>query len=392
MGAVELSDNLRSWATEIDDGAITQAARTARLPILAGPVALMADAHVGIGATVGSVIATESAIIPSAVGVDVGCGMAASLTDLTAVDLPDDLAPLLGRVAQSVPAGVGKSHADATRAACRWLDDNPLPAHLTPKQRTRAVVQFATLGSGNHFIEVCLDEDDRVWVVLHSGSRGIGNELAQAHIKEARRDFGRVVEGYHLEDPDLAWLVAGTEAFAAYTRDLAWLQDYAAGSRDAMLSAVLGELFDAVGRGRERDRVSCHHNYAELETHEVDGSLRQVWVTRKGAIRARRGDRGVIPGSMGTSTFIVEGLGNPESWHSCSHGAGRRLSRGEAKRTLSAQSLSEAMAGKAWLAGEAARLVDEHPDAYKDIEAVMAAQTDLVSVTHRLTQVLNYKG
>jgi tRNA-splicing ligase RtcB len=392
MSAAHPSDNIRSWAPDLDEGTLVQASRTAGLPILAGPLALMPDAHIGIGATVGSVIATERALVPSAVGVDVGCGMIAARTDLTADELPDDLAPLLDRIAATIPAGVGRNHAAVSRHGDSWFALHAMPEHLDDKQRTRAAVQFGTLGSGNHFAELSIDADDAVWFVLHSGSRGIGNELAQGHIKGAKRDFVRVVEGYELEDPNLAWLVAGTPAFDAYVADLAWLQAYAAGSRDAMMHTALDLLFDYVGRGREVDRVNAHHNYAQVETHVIDGAPREVWITRKGAIRAGAGDRGIIPGSMGTSTFIVEGLGNADSWCSCAHGAGRRLSRTQAKRELTAESLAARMEGKTWLAKDAARLVDEHPDAYKDIDTVLAQQTDLVRMTHRLTQILNYKG
>jgi tRNA-splicing ligase RtcB len=388
MHGNQIAPNVRSWASEIDSAAVRQAETTGRLPILGGPVALMPDAHVGIGATVGSVVVTDGAIIPSAVGVDVGCGMIATLTNLTLEDLPDDLGPLLTSTAKAVPAGVGESHSESTKAAGRWFDAHGMPKHLSPKQRAKALVQFGTLGSGNHFVEHTFDEMGRIWVVVHSGSRGIGNELASGHIANAKADFASVVQGFKLEDPDLAWLVQGTEQFAAYTRDLLWCQDWALGSRSAMNAAVLAELFAAVGRGRVIETINCHHNHAEIERH--DG--RDVWVTRKGAIRARVGDMGVIPGSMGTSSYIVEGKGSEASYCSCSHGAGRRLSRGQAKRELTPESLAEAMAGKTWLSQDAARLVDEHPAAYKDIEAVMADQSDLVSVRHRLTQILNYKG
>ena len=291
MSASNPSPNIRSWALDLDERTVVQASRTARLPILAGPLAFMPDAHVGIGATVGSVIATDGALVPSAVGVDVGCGMIAARTDLTADALPDDLAPLLDLIAATIPAGVGRSHAEVDRRGDRWFAEHPMPEHLNEKQRSRVAVQFATLGSGNHFAELSVDERDAVWFVLHSGSRGIGNELAQGHIKAAKRDFAQVVEGYKLEDPDLAWVVVGTPAFDAYVADLQWLQAYAAGSRDAMMHAALEQLFAYVGHGRELDRVNAHHNYAQLEAHLIDGAPRDVWVTRKGAIRARRRPR-----------------------------------------------------------------------------------------------------
>lgn len=391
-GGAYVAPNVRNWASEIDDNTIRQAAASARLPILAGPVALMPDAHLGYGVTVGSVIATEGAIIPSAVGVDIGCGMAAALTDLTAADLPDDLRPLLMRIEKTVPAGVGEAHAESTRHAGRWIEKNSMPKHFDQRQRVKALKQFGTLGSGNHFAELSLDEDQRVWAVLHSGSRGIGNEIATNHIKRAGKDFSDVVHGYRLDDPDLAWLVQGTPAFEAYTADLLWLQDYALGNRVAMFETMTHELFKFVGHGRVVQTINCHHNYAVPEKHVIDGTERTVWITRKGAIRALVGDLGIIPGSMGTDTFIVEGRGNEASWCSCSHGAGRRMSRTQAKKRLTPESLIAAMGGRTWLAGSAARLIDEHPDAYKSIESVMADQTDLITVKHRLTAVLNFKG
>ncbi|MBO3748717.1 RtcB family protein [Streptosporangiaceae bacterium NEAU-GS5] len=377
--------NLVSWASEIDDGTILQAARTARLPFVAGHVALMPDAHIGIGATVGSVIPTENAIIPAAVGVDIGCGMIATETTLTAADLPDSLDALMPLVERRIPAGVGKGHDDASLD--RALDDLGRPrTQLSPKQEKTTSAQFGTLGSGNHFVEVCLDERDRVWTVLHSGSRGIGNQLASRHIEGAKRLMRRQMIG--LEDPDLAYFVQGTPEFEAYIEDMLWAQRYALASR-ARMDAVLGRaLFQVAGSGRRVRTINCHHNFTQLERHQD----KDLWITRKGAIKADSGDEGVIPGSMGTRSYIVRGLGNPASYNSCSHGAGRRMSRGQAKRSLSADSLRAAMAGRTWNADRAASLVDEHPEAYKPIDQVMADQRDLVEVRHTLRQVFNYKG
>ena len=235
-------------------------------------------------------------------------------------------------------------------------------------------------------MEVCLDEEETVWVVLHSGSRGSGNQLAQGHIARARKVAKRLEIG--LEDPDLAYLLEGSEEFDHYVADLLWAQDYAARNRELMLEALLAVVFAQVGKGRSRQVVNCHHNYSAREVHEG----REVWVARKGAIRAGVGELGVIPGSMGTSSYIVEGRGNPASYESCSHGAGRRLSRTQARKQLSPESLASAMGHRTWLADRAAKLVDEHPDAYKDITTVMADQADLVTVQHELRQVLNYKG
>ena len=346
----------------------------------------MPDAHVGIGATVGSVIPTSGAVIPAAVGVDLGCGMIAVRTDLGADQLPDDLAKLLPRVERAIPAGVGEGHDDPTSAADRWLAAHPPPARLDDRQLAKTRTQFGTLGSGNHFFEVCLDEDDRVWVVLHSGSRGIGNQLAQRHIDTARRLAREAMT--QLEDRDLASFVQGTPEFDRYIDDMHWAQDYALANREAMMDAALLVLFDFVGHGREVERVNCHHNFTQRERH--DG--RDLWVTRKGAIRAGKGDLGVIPGSMGTRSYIVAGRGNPQSYESCSHGAGRRLSRGAAKRAFTAADLRRQMAGKVWLEKRAGALVDEIPSAYKDIDQVMEDQRDLVEVRHVLRQILNYKG
>ena len=393
-----LTPNVLSWATDLDAKTREQAERTANLPFVEQPLALMADAHLGYGATVGSVIATEGAIIPSAVGVDIGCGMAAAPTGLSASDLPDDLGQIHTSIARGVPAGVPRkgnrhegSHRNAVESPVLDALMSRAPARAT-KDAERVGRQFGTLGSGNHFVEVCLDENDEVWVVLHSGSRGIGNSLAQTHIETARGVMKRYF--IELDDPDLAYLVEGTPEFDEYIDAMLWAQDYAKANRDAMLSMVLRAVMFGAGRGEDGiaamptgRMVNCHHNYTEQEVHHG----RSMWVTRKGAIRACVGDCGVIPGSMATGSFIVEGLGNDASYRSASHGAGRRLSRRAARKQLSEESLDVLMRDIAW--NEDPRgLLDEHPDAYKDIESVMDAQADLVSVTHRLTTILNYKG
>ncbi|GAA2372696.1 RtcB family protein [Nonomuraea africana] len=385
MSPNQPAPNLLSWASEIDEGAIMQAARTARLPFVSGHVALMPDAHVGIGATVGSVIPTEGAVIPAAVGVDIGCGMVATETDLTAADLPDTLAALMPMVEHRIPAGVGKGHADPSMD--RALSELGLPhTDLSPRLAKKVSDQFGTLGSGNHFVEVCLDERDRVWTVLHSGSRGIGNQLATMHIVDAKKLMKQQAIG--LEDPDLAYLVQSTPEFTAYIEDMLWAQRYAMASRARMDKVLINALFRVVGKGRRVRTINCHHNFSQQETHYG----KSLWITRKGAIKADTGDEGVIPGSMGTRSYIVRGRGNPESYNSCSHGAGRRMSRTKAKRELSAASLTEAMRGRTWNANRAAALVDEHPEAYKSIDQVMADQKDLVEVQHTLRQIFNYKG
>jgi RNA-splicing ligase RtcB len=381
-----LNDKLISWASDIDDGTIRQAEKTARLPIVEGHVALMPDAHIGMGATVGSVIPTKGAVIPAAVGVDIGCGMIAAELDVTAAQLPDDLGPLLGRIARVIPAGVGQGHEVAGGRADRFLREHRPATELASKQVVKAAKQFGSLGSGNHFFELCLDERDRAWVVLHSGSRGIGNELAQMHIATAKRlakDLQR-----RLEDPDLAYVVEGTPEFVAYIGDMLWAQDYARANRDQMMDRAMREVLSFIGTGRETRRINAHHNFTQQETH----GGQELWITRKGAIKADTGDLGVIPGSMGTRSYIVRGKGNAESWTSCSHGAGRRHSRTQAKKLFTTDDLARAMAGKVWLADRADQLVDEIPSAYKDIDQVMADQGDLVEVLHTLHQVLNYKG
>ena len=379
--------NLKIWGRNIEPGTVLQAERSARSPVVDGHVALMPDAHIGIGATVGSVIPTKNAIIPAAVGVDIGCGMIAVETDLSANDLPDDLQPLVSRFGRSVPAGVGRGrnpssrgHLDQAirRRANAWMSDHP---HDLGDLGARALVQLGTLGSGNHFLEVCLDERDVVWVVLHSGSRGVGNRLADRHIKLAK------AQEQGLEDPDLAYFLDGTAEFGEYISDMLWAQSYALENRELMMEAALTDLFAFVGQGREKRRINCHHNFAAVEEHQG----RELWITRKGAIRAARGDYGVIPGSMGTCSYVVEGLGAEDSYTSASHGAGRRMSRGQAKRELTQESLVEMMEGKAWNQ-DARSLLDEHPMAYKDIDEVMEDQRDLVSIVHTLHQVANYKG
>ncbi|WP_214111015.1 RtcB family protein [Acrocarpospora catenulata] len=374
-----------SWASEIDAAAVAQASRAARLDFVTGHVALMPDAHVGIGATVGSVIPTEGAIIPAAVGVDIGCGMVATETTLTAADLPDTLDALMPLVERRIPAGVGKGHQDGAIDQTLHVLGRPR-TELTVKQEEKVALQFGTLGSGNHFVEVCLDERDRVWTVLHSGSRGIGNQLATQHIVDAKNLMKR--QERTLEDPDLAYLVQGTPEFDDYIADMLWAQAYAMASRARMDAVLTAALFEVVGAGERVRMINCHHNFTQRENHLG----KTLWITRKGAIKADKGDEGVIPGSMGTRSYIVKGRGNAESYHSCSHGAGRRMSRGQARRALSAKSLTEAMAGRTWNSNRAAALVDEHPKAYKSIDKVMADQQDLVEVQHTLRQVFNYKG
>ena len=519
---------LKIWGRDIEENTIRQAEKATRLPIVYGHVALMPDAHVGMGSTIGSVIPTEGAIIPAAVGVDVGCftgdtqimlvstkiysikeladghefivfsctpdghikaasatakltrrnaplvkvtfdngktikctpdhkfmlrdgsykqicdipigtplmnfspplsdeyvgvfqsmevlpytedvyclsvpqynnfaleagvfvhncGMGAVETDLTANDLPDNLQPLVLQFERSIPSGVGrgrnlesKGQTDQliTKRAQTWMLTHP--HNLDGRLPKTAISQLGTLGSGNHFLEVCLDENNHVWIMLHSGSRGVGNQLADKHIKLAK------TQQQALEDPDLAYFLEGTDEFKNYISDMLWGQSYALENREIMLTVALMDLFRLIGKGKEVNRVLCHHNYANLEFHFG----KWLWITRKGAIQALRGSLAVIPGSMGTQSYIVEGLSNPDSYNSSSHGAGRRMSRGQARRELTPESLTEVMKDKAWNK-DAKHLVDEHPLAYKDIDRIIEDSKDLVKVVHKLHQVVNYKG
>lgn len=380
----QLAPKLLNWASTLDVNAREQAEKASRLPFVPGHIALMADAHLGVGATVGSVIPTKGAIIPSAVGVDIGCGMIAVETDLTAADLPDNLKEVMGLIRKRIPAGKGQGHLKQEQDSVLQVGV-PFTV-LSDRLNTTMKTQYGTLGSGNHFVEVSLDERDRVWVVLHSGSRGIGNQLASRHIETAKG----IMKSYfiELEDPALAYFVEGTPEFEAYISDMLWAQRYALGSREIMADNAVRSLFEVVGKGVETRRINCHHNFTQKENHMGHN----LWITRKGAIKADVGDLGVIPGSMGTRSYIVKGLGNPASYNSSSHGAGRRLSRGRARDELSVEDLKKSMEGKIWDDRNAEKLLDESPGAYKDIDAVMDDQKDLVEIQHTLHQILNYKG
>lgn len=383
----EMHNNVLSWASELDPNALAQAETSAKMPFIPSHIALMPDAHLGLGATIGSVIPTLGAIIPAAVGVDIGCGMAAVKMDLKASHLPDDLAPLLDRIASVVPAGVGQGHESFQVAKVLHRLGKDHTPEMTDKQAKTSARQMGTLGSGNHFVEVCLDLDENVWVVLHSGSRGIGNQLARYHIDKAK---GLMKEYFiSLEDKDLAYFVQGTQAFDDYWADLQWAQGYAAANRAAMLKAILSEFVDFMGGDLGwGEEINCHHNYTALENHHG----KNMFITRKGAISAREGEWGIIPGSMGTNSFIVQGLGNPASYTSAPHGAGRKMSRRAAKDQFSYRDLEDRMAGKVWMSGKSAKLVDEIPDSYKDVHAVMRDSADLVEIKVELDQIINYKG
>lgn len=389
--------NVLSWATDLDEKTMAQAHRTAGLSFVNKPLALMPDAHLGMGATVGSVVATEGSIIPAAVGVDIGCGMVAQKIVFTRDQVDEHLGAIHKGIAKAVPSGQprrGQRHAGSHKVGVRSKALDRLvrdaPDVQSDKFNARKIAsQFGTLGGGNHFVELTVDEDDRVWVVLHSGSRGPGNLFAQEHIGRAKNQLKKVLE-QPLEDPDLAHFVQGTPDFEAYIDGMLWAQDYALENRAEMMDAVLrviGTVLEHTGFVHDGKRIQCHHNYASCEHHHG----KEMWVTRKGAIDASQGSWGIIPGSMATGSFIVSGLGNPDSYRSASHGAGRRLSRTAARKQLSEESLTERMKDIAWNE-DAHSLLDEHPDAYKDISEVMDNQKDLVKIEHRLETILNYKG
>jgi tRNA-splicing ligase RtcB len=388
---------VRSWTRGVlfEEAAQRQLMNIARLPFVHSHVAAMPDVHLGIGATVGSVIPTVGAIIPAAVGVDIGCGMLAQRTSLSAKHLPDNLKALRNEIEAAVPHGGGKGGRvgawdeipDAVGRAWRGLSNRYARithAHDVVAHR-RTVQQLGTLGGGNHFIEVCLDEEHRLWVMLHSGSRGPGNRIGTHFIHLARREMERHQQ--RLPDRNLAYLTEGSELFDDYVDAVAWAQDYARVNRELMLAAVLAALRAHLPRFQLEDTaIDCHHNYVARERHF--GA--DVLLTRKGAVRARLGDLGIIPGSMGARSFIVRGKGNPDSFDSCSHGAGRRMSRGEARRRFSLEDHRRTTRGVECRKDRA--VLDETPQAYKPIDAVMKAQRDLVEVVHELRQVVCVKG
>ncbi|GAA3726205.1 tRNA-splicing ligase RtcB [Spinactinospora alkalitolerans] len=383
---------IRMWADPqtVEPAAMDQLRNVTMLPWVHG-LAVMPDVHYGKGATVGSVIAMRGAVSPSAVGVDIGCGMTAVRTSLTAEDLPDDLGALRSALEKAVPVGFqmhrdpvdprrvhGLKTADWDRF---WAEFGSL-APAVQDRRDRAAKQVGTLGGGNHFLEVCLDDGGAVWAVLHSGSRNIGKELAEYHIEQARG----LPHNRDLPDRDLAVFVSGTPQMAAYRRDLFWAQDYARRNRDVMMGLTCDVLRREFPRVTFDQWISCHHNYVAEESYDgVD-----VLVTRKGAIRAGRGDLGIIPGSMATGTYIVRGLGNPDSFNSASHGAGRRMSRNKAKKTFTEADLIEQTKGVECRKDRG--VLDEIPAAYKDLSEVIDAQTDLVEVVAHLRQVICVKG
>jgi tRNA-splicing ligase RtcB (3'-phosphate/5'-hydroxy nucleic acid ligase) len=386
----QISKKLMSWASILAANAREQAERAASMPFVYPHVALMPDAHLGKGATVGSVIPTLRAVIPAAVGVDIGCGMVAMRTQFSAADARarGDLAALRQAIERAIPLSAGKynsriygDNTAARIAELEELDGADSAERIAPKWR----LQLGSLGSGNHFIEVCLDEADRVWLFLHSGSRGVGNKLAQRHIAIAQ---GQAEKWWiTLPDRDLAYLVEDTGEFWDYIRDLRWAQQFALLNREEMMDRVADCASDWFGAAvAPAETVNTHHNYTEQETHFG----KRVWLSRKGAIDASAGRPGLIPGSMGTRSYVVTGKGNRLALNSSPHGAGREYSRSAARRAFSRAQLEAAMAGIEWRRTDA--FLDEIPGAYKDIDVIMEDAKDLVEITHTLRQLINVKG
>jgi tRNA-splicing ligase RtcB len=394
---------IKAWVkgVPLEDQARQQLLNVAQLPFIFKWVAAMPDVHWGIGATVGSVIPTKGAIVPAAVGVDIGCGMMAVQTDLNARDLPDNLHAVRTAIEQAVPHGRTNHGGKGDKGAWQIIPERNLEVWGTelsgrhdailekhPKlDRGNHANHLGTLGTGNHFIEVCLDEADTVWFLLHSGSRGVGNRMGTYFIELAKKDMQRLIQ--NLPDKDLAYFPEHTEHFGDYVEAVEWAQDFARINRDLMIRQIVEAVRDS---GRVRpftayvQAINCHHNYVARERHYGQN----IFVTRKGAVRAQIGDLGIIPGSMGTRSYIVRGKGHPESFMSCSHGAGRAMSRGEAKRRFTVEDHRRMTAGVE--CRKDSDVIDETPAAYKSIDAVMAAQTDLVEIVHTLRQVVCVKG
>lgn len=394
----QITKGLLSWASILEEQARAQAIATSTLPFISPHVALMPDAHWGMGSTVGSVIPTVGCVMPAAVGVDIGCGMAAVRTQLTASDVEarGDLVQLRVAIQDRVPVSPGVYRpelTDTARDRVTALEEMAGKQGVNPDQysgKSKAAdwrLQLGTLGGGNHFIELCFDEEDRVWVFLHSGSRGVGNRIAKHHVAVAQK----LCERWHVQLPhrDLAFLPQEDDAFWPYIRDLRWAQAFALENRSEMLDQVVAALAAWIGGPiADEEKILCHHNYTEQERHFG----KDVWLTRKGAINAEQGRWGLIPGSMGTRSYVVTGKGNRASFNSAPHGAGRNFSRTEARKRFTAADLAEAMKGIEWRADNAEAFIDEIPGAYKDIDQIMVDAADLVQVEHTLHQFLNVKG
>lgn len=381
---------IKIWTDDVEASAMAQLKNIASLPFIhSNGVAAMPDVHAGIGATVGSVIATDKAVIPAAVGVDIGCGMNAVRLSLKASDLPDNLSVIRAQIERDVPLGAGGAHKTDREPTLNEALSNgfDLISQKHPAlAKNKRQAQLGTLGSGNHFIEICIDENQDVWVMLHSGSRGVGNLIGRYFIEKAKRRMEQYF--IHLPDGDLAYFPEDTDDFNDYVEAVNWAQDYALENRRVMMQAVIAAMrrHIEVDFTITQEAINCHHNYVERENHFG----RNLWVTRKGAIRAREGDLGIIPGSMGQRSYIVRGKGNAQSYCSCSHGAGRKMSRTEARKFFSVSDLVSQTEGVECRKDDS--VLDEIPGAYKDIDQVMENQKDLVEVLHVLKQVLCVKG
>ncbi|MDH5355005.1 MAG: RtcB family protein [Gammaproteobacteria bacterium] len=385
---------VKIYTDDIEHEAYQQLHNISQLPFIHSHIAAMPDVHFGKGATVGSVIPCKGAIIPAAVGVDIGCGMNALRLSIKAHDLPDNLRALRSAIEATIPVGFNQHKSDKARASTirslaigldPILGKHPKLLKAQKKPYQTWVRQLGTLGGGNHFIELCLDENDDVWIMLHSGSRGIGNVIGQYFIRLAQKDMERHI--HQLPDKDLAYFNEGADHFDDYLQAVSWAQDYAMDNRREMMRLIVDVLKKKLPKfAISKEAINCHHNYVSTEQHFGEN----VYITRKGAIRAGEGELGIIPGSMGAKSYIVRGLGNPESFCSCSHGAGRRMSRGKAKRMFNSSDLEAQTQGVE--CRKDSGVIDEIPAAYKDIDVVMANQSDLVSVEHQLRQVICVKG
>ena len=394
---------VKVYTTDIEDKALEQLRKLSLMPFIHSHVAAMPDAHLGRGSTIGSVIPTSGAIIPAAVGVDLGCGMAAVRLDMSSHDLPENLRAIRRAIEKAVPHGRtahggrndrGSWHDTPKEVLKHWrkIDIETQIGHVLARHKkligpkTNTHRHLGTLGTGNHFIELCLDEEDRVWVMLHSGSRGVGNRIGSYFIECAKHEMDR--RGIRVPEANLSYLPEDSELYNDYVDALDWAQDYAAWNRRVMLEATLSAIQKALKRKAfvTEKAIQCHHNYVAKETHFGQ----EVLVTRKGAIRAGEGELGIIPGSMGAKSFIVRGKGNPESFCSCSHGAGRAMSRTAARKRFETSDLEAQTTGIECRKDDG--VLDEIPSAYKDIDTVMANQADLVEVVHTLRQIVNVKG
>lgn len=398
MKVIKEADNvpIKLWPDDLGEQELQQLRNIASLPFIHRHIAVMPDAHLGIGCTIGSVIPTKKAIIPAAVGVDIGCGVMAVHTNWKAEKLPESLIKIRSAIERTVPLGVGQGYKDDAifkKPVTRFLDQTSLNCFLkqsdpesqwdikAPHWRN----QLGSLGSGNHFIEICLDENEDVWVMLHSGSRHVGNQIAKRFIEKAKEDMR--VHHINLPDKNISYLSEGTQNFQDYINAVEWAQQYASFNRRFMMDVIFAELdYYLPGIKPLEEVINCHHNYVAMENHFGE----DVYVTRKGAIRAREDDLGIIPGSMGAKSYIVRGKGNQESFHSCSHGAGRKMSRTKARKTFSMNDLDQQTQGVEL--NKRKSILDEIPGAYKDIDHVMELQSDLVEVLHTLKQVVCVKG